>query len=194
MVDSQSETDFLARLTQLEKTMSQRLEILEEKVETLSIINEGSYRYAQLKQYLMEGKIKEADLETTRIMLEVSGHATNETLKPEDLQQFPVAPIKLIDHLWQTYSNDRFGFSVKLKLYYQVGGTLDSLISQDIDPLLKLGKAIGAYQNDRWLDFNELEFSLDAPIGLFPYQWWDSPYGAKMINFFMMRLINLNLV
>ncbi len=168
--------------------LSQRVIQLEERLEQVIVLLSDVYRYGKLQDLLREGNLKEADQETTKVMLEIAGHRSQETVTPDDALQFPCSAIQLIDQLWVKHSNGRFGFSVQQRIYSSVGGTSD--ISRiDLDVLDATGDRIGRRVNEKWLDYDELDFSFSAPEGTFPAGWWESPYGAKMAIYFLARLM-----
>ncbi len=116
---------------------------------------------------------------------------TQENLKPEDIQNFPVNVLKVIDKLWLKYSKGRFGFSVQLDIYKSLGGSLETMISQDKKLTEKWGEKLGWRVDNQWQKCENLDYSLGAPVGCHPSQWWNSPYGSKMTNFFLMRLLKI---
>ncbi|WP_013324701.1 GUN4 domain-containing protein [Gloeothece verrucosa] len=174
----------LTRLTEL----SSRLAWVEE---TLLLV-EDIYRYEKLQKALLEGDWFEADLETIKIILDLTGK-DKDNLKPEDIQYFPVASLKVIDKLWLKYSQGKFGFTVQLKIYQQLGGNLDTTIAKDQKLIEKWGEQLGWRDNHQWRKCDELDYSFNAPTGCHPSQWWNSPYGSKMTNYFLARLIKANL-
>lgn len=99
----------------------------------------------------------------------------------------------MIDRLWTTYTGGRFGFSVQLRLYQEVGGTLETALSQDLTLLRRLGEQVGWRSNDQWKTIDQASHSLNDPVGCYPVIWWDSPYGAKMVNYFLARLFTCEL-
>lgn len=147
------------------------------------------YRYQNLQQYLATANWFEADKETIRLILDVTTKDI-EDLTPEDIQHFPCKDLMTIDGLWRKYSSDRFGFSPQLKTYLAVGGNIDTTIEQNQKIIETWGERLGWRKENRWLPCNELDFSLNAPIGCHPSRWWNSPYGSKMTNFFLGRLIS----
>ena len=63
----------------------------------------------------------------------------------------------------------------------------------DVDILSQAGVQFGWLDkpNSRnFRDYEKLDFSLSAPKGGLPMQWWASPYGAKLANYFLTRLID----
>ena len=150
------------------------------------------YRYQDLQKYLAEENWFEADKETIRLILAVSAKEIEE-LTPEDIQHFPCNDLMVIDRLWLKYSNGRFGFTPQLKAYQEAGGSFDSTIEQDQQLIETWGEGLGWRKDNRWLPCKELDFSLNAPIGCHPSRWWNSPYGSKMTNFFLGRLITCSI-
>lgn len=151
------------------------------------------YRYQNLQQYLAANNWFEADKETIGLILDVTAKDIEE-LTPEDIQHFPCKDLLTIDGLWRKYSGDRFGFSPQLKTYLEVGGSFDTTIEQNQKLIETWGERLGWRKENRWLPCKELDFSLNAPLGCHPSRWWNSPYGSKMTNFFLGRLISCNLV
>jgi hypothetical protein len=150
------------------------------------------YRYQNLQEYLATENWFEADKETIRLILDVTTKDIEE-LTPEDIQHFPCKDLMTIDGLWRKYSGDRFGFSPQVKTYLEVGGNLNSTVEQNQKLIETWGEHLGWRKDNRWLPCKELDFSLNAPVGCHPSRWWNSPYGSKMTNFFLGRLISCNI-
>ena len=174
----------LKELSPLSKQLSQ----LEDKF----LLVADSYRYETLQKYLADRNWFEADKETIRLILDVMGKEIEE-LTPEDIEHFPCKDLMTIDGLWLRYSNNRFGFSPQLKVYQKVGGDVQATIEEDRQLVEKWGEILGWRKEGRWLPCNELDFSLNAPQGCHPSRWWNSPYGSKMTNFFLRRLISCDI-
>ena len=174
-----------------ELSLSERVSRLEKRLDDVLMILSDTYRYGLLRELLEAGKWKEADLETTRVMIEVTGAAELDEITPDDLKRFPCNAITLIDQLWQKYSNNRFGFSVQLRLYQSLGGNMDTIRAQQNEFLHRVSEKIGWRVNGKLVAYDDFDFSLDAAAeGALPGNWWMSPYGAKMANFFLARLIS----
>lgn len=167
------------------QSLSQRVENLEGKLTLIPDIE----RYGKLQESLVAGDIKTADHETTRIILETLNR-NRDNLSPETLSALPCTVLTVIDRLWRTYSNDRFGFSRQLEAYQKVGGNTDTLRTQDRKVMGAFAQEVGWVQEGkvRFDDYDQWDFSLNAPVGSFPAIWWKSPYGLKMVTFFFIRL------
>lgn len=179
--NSVSETEFI---------LSQRVAQLEKKLDEALLMLSDVYRYGKLKNLLERQKWQQADQETTLVMLEIAGQKNHDNLTPEDLTIFSCNGLQVIDQLWRRYSNDRFGFSIQLQIYLGEGGSIDTLRSQNIEMLRKVGAKIGWYKDNRWLEYKEVDFSSSSVLGSLPCHWWHSPYGAKMANYFFTRLLS----
>ena len=182
---SEETTQQLAAIAEQLATLTDRVNDLEAKLMLIPDIE----RYNKLQKFLMAGQFKEADLETTNIILETVAMKRDE-LAPEVMKKFPCNVLFVIDRLWRTYSQDRFGFSVQLEIYEKGGGGLDTLRTQDRKVMGMFATEVGWLVEGelRFEVYDEWDFSLNAPRGSFPAIWWKSPYGLKMVTFFFTRL------
>lgn len=193
-------SDIQTQLAQLSNQLSEikphleQLSTLSGKVsqieESLLLVSDV-YRYKKLQQYLASGNWFEADKETIQVILDVAGKPIEE-LTPEDIRNFPCNAIATIDQLWLKYSQNRFGFSIQLAIYQNLGGSLEKTLEQDRNLVEKWGEQVGWRSGERWKKCDELDYSLNAPIGCHPSRWWNSPYGSKMTNYFLARLMGCN--
>ncbi len=78
--------------------------------------------YTALKEFIQQNKFKEADFETTRIMLWIANRLTDQILTGEDFQDFPLLDLTTINKLWLTGSNNKFGFSIQKQIWIKKGG------------------------------------------------------------------------
>jgi serine/threonine protein kinase len=79
--------------------------------------------YSKLRDYLAQGKWKEADDETRRVMLAVAKREKEGWLDERSIDNFPCEDLRTIDQLWVKYSGGKFGFSVQKRIYQGFGGT-----------------------------------------------------------------------
>ncbi|PSF34925.1 hypothetical protein C7H19_18125 [Aphanothece hegewaldii CCALA 016] len=87
--------------------------------------------YEQLDQFLLQKKWKEADQETSKLMLRLCRRDGELSLTEDDCRKFPYEELKIIDDLWVKYSNGRFGFSVQKRIWIDCGG-VPGEVDQDI--------------------------------------------------------------
>lgn len=194
MCEQTPETEINLQLTEILKeiqSFNTRLSRIEDKLLMVSDLD----RYGRLQEFLAAGKFQEADTETTEVILSVVAK-TRDTLTPEDMLKFPCNVLQVVDRLWKNYSQNRFGFSVQLQIYLDVGGNIDALRAQDAEFLQKFGEQVGWRKNNQWQrdNYPQWDFSMNAPLGCFPAIWWKSPYGLKMVTFCFMRLLECELL
>ena len=120
--------------------------------------------YTSLRDSLMAHNWIEADQETTQAMLKAVGRTRERTLRVEDVDKFSCEDLRIINQLWLTASDGKFGFSVQSQIYRSLGGTKN--YSQDI--WRKLGDKVGWRSGDSWLPFVDYNFSLNAQAGHLP--------------------------
>jgi hypothetical protein len=132
----------------------------------LYVVREGiPIRYRNLLSYLANGRWEEADQESEKVMLEITGQTDRGYLNPEDLQQFPSADLQIIDNLWIQFSGGHFGFSVQKRIWQECG----SINSRNSDDWYGFGDRVGWSTNGRWVNYSELKKNLsDSPNGELP--------------------------
>lgn len=179
----------VSRLTELPNQVHQ--------IERRLMVVGDLYRYETLHEQLASQQWFDADKETVSLIAAIANVSDLEDLSPRDIRSFSCGELQVIDRLWTTYSEGRFGFSVQLQVYQALGGSLDTTIGEDQSLIERWGAELGwrsgvTEQNakgDRWRKCDELDFSLNAPKGCHPSRWWNSPYGSRMTNYFLNRLI-----
>ncbi len=129
----------------------------------VKLISAKGVDYRQLDRFLASGKWKEADKETSRVMLKVAGREKL-WLDKKSLEKFPCEDLLIIDQLWVQYSNGRFGFSVQKRIYQHLGGTRE----YDEKIWEAFGDGVGWRVKESWLSYNDLKFNIKAPSGHLP--------------------------
>ena len=120
--------------------------------------------YRKLRDYLAQGKWKEADEETIRVMLAVAKREKEGWLDEGSIDNFPCADLRTIDQLWVKYSDGRFGFSLQKRIYKGLGGTRE----YDSDIWNKFGDKVGWRKGGNWLYYKDVTFDKKAPEGHLP--------------------------
>lgn len=120
--------------------------------------------YRKLRDLLAAGKWKEADAETTRVMLAVAKREKEGWLDVESIDNFPCADLRTIDQLWVKYSNGKFGFSVQKRIYQGFGRTRE--YNREIWE--KFGDKVGWRKGGDWLYYKDTTFDIKAPEGHLP--------------------------
>lgn len=170
------------QLTGLEQSISQ----LQDDLLMISDID----TFKKLQRLLVAGQFKEADQETAKILMSEI-NKDEESIAPEDIESYPLAPLKIVDRLWRRYSNDNFGFSIQLQIYRDFGGDINTLIAQNQDLMFQFFDRIGWCQEGQFIFQKDWEVTPSSPRGFLPLSWWITPYGLKIGNFILARLIQL---
>ncbi|MDK2407790.1 GUN4 domain-containing protein [Aphanizomenon sp. PH219] len=80
--------------------------------------------FRKLDQLLSARKWKEADQETTQLILKCGdAHKSYKGFLDGSIANFPKEELRIMDDLWVKYSHGRFGFSVQKKIWIDCGGT-----------------------------------------------------------------------
>ncbi|MEA5550807.1 serine/threonine-protein kinase [Anabaena cylindrica UHCC 0172] len=154
--------------------------------------------YSKLRDYLAQGKWKEADKETARLILAVSNREKEGWLEEKDIDNFPCEDLHTIDKLWVKYSDGKFGFSVQKKIYQGLGGTRE--YNKGIWE--KFGEKVGWRKGDCWLFYGDITFDKKAPEGHLPDNslWrlrgggWRIWAGVgSVVSSLVSRLVNCNI-
>ncbi|MFB2937467.1 GUN4 domain-containing protein [Aerosakkonemataceae cyanobacterium BLCC-F154] len=138
--------------------------------------------YSKLRDHLAEQDWKNADELTKIFMLLVAG-TKKQSINPnlqlnyldmDCINNFPCTDLHTIDKLWTHYSNNRFGFSVQKRIWDSLGG---SFYAQR-DTWRNFGDLVGWRDGSvrgewggGWFFYEQLDFSLTAPLGQFPVAW-----------------------
>ncbi len=126
----------------------------------------GSFETGErnLHNLLKQQQWQAADLETTALMLDLGDRKKEGFLRIEDIHNLDYHRLQIIDNLWTTYSQNRFGFSVQVQIWHSVGGTS----APDWNTWCRFGTATGWYTSTGWSYWNDVQFSLDVPRGHLP--------------------------
>jgi serine/threonine protein kinase len=142
------------------------------------LISSCGMDYRKLRNYLEQGKWREADEETRRVMLAVAKQENEGWLNYEHINNFPYEDLRTIDQLWVKYSDGKFGFSVQKRIYQGLGGTRVS--RRKIWE--KFGDKVGWKKGGDWLYYSRLKWSKNAPIGMLPWLVRGSLVGVSVFS------------
>ncbi|UKO96126.1 GUN4 domain-containing protein [Nostoc sp. UHCC 0870] len=123
--------------------------------------------YTQLRDLLVQHQWKEADIETTKLMLKIMNKNYWNDVYQEDIENFSCQDIHTIDHLWEHYSYGYFGFNIQQTIWSEMGGQVDYETEK------RLGDRLGWRKEGNWLDYEQLTFQLSpmTPMGHLPAKW-----------------------
>lgn len=132
-----------------------------------------STSYSKLRSLLAGGDWRQADIETMDIILKVCDRLSEGYPKPSDIRAIPIADLQEIDNLWRIYSQGRFGFTPQKHLWLQASQNYTEFYD-----------SIHWHKNDAWLDYSDLDFSLNAVVGHLPALMFPCPLGDTQVFFF----------
>lgn len=156
----------------------------------------STYSYEKLEAFLAEERWEYADLETKKILIEVTEEAMKDMdidglttlselewidkrlirqpeihvgyLKGPEIRFTPCETLREIDSLWYEASDGRFGLSTQKKIFVETAnGKTDGKVN-----LNGFGNPYDTFaRNVNWYEksYSELIFSLDAPLGHLPF-------------------------
>jgi GUN4-like len=139
-------------------------ELLDDKYSISQITDEQEIDYTHLQTLLAAGKWKEADRETARLLLKIAKPTKEGRLTIKDIENFPCKDLLTLDKLWIKHSNGRFGFSVQKEIYKSLGGTR----KYNIKIWEAFSERVGWRMNNIWLSYNQITFSINAPVAHLP--------------------------
>jgi hypothetical protein len=122
--------------------------------------------YNELKHLLKQQQWQQADWMTAKLMIAIAHRQKQGFLTEADLDHFPMRELRAINRLWLSASQGQFGFSLQKNITFELNS--NRLAIAQVWPTL--GQKLGWYDEagDRWLTYQELDFSLNAPTGHLP--------------------------
>ncbi len=124
-----------------------------------------------LQTCIAEAKFKEADQETSKILLKLAKRESRGWLDKAQVENLACEELLTLDQLWFQGTNGRFGFSVQKNLYWEIQGNFD----HDNDNWRTFCTRIGWRKNNRMVNYKDLNFTIWAPEGHLPmmgFQFW----------------------
>ncbi|MEB3883054.1 GUN4 domain-containing protein [Lyngbya sp. CCY1209] len=121
--------------------------------------------YTHLENLLKNGRWKDADRETTTLILQATNREQQGYLDLKSLDALPCEILRAIDNLWVRHSAGRFGFSVQNQIWKAIGGSATA----NIETYNTFGERVGWRGKNDFLWYNNLIFDVDqAPKGHLP--------------------------
>ncbi len=189
-----------SQINQLQETIQQLQSSVQknttkdvEFTEKIELKSEKGIDYTKLRDLLAAGKWKEADQQTTNVMLKVMGKTTWWSVEISDIDNFPCDDLQTIDQLWVNYSNGKFGFSVQKKIYVdKLGGMKD--YNQEI--WHEFCDQVGWRKGGNYVSYENLSFELSdiTSIGHLPSWGVGREFGGCLgvgckVSSFAQRLV-----
>jgi serine/threonine-protein kinase len=120
----------------------------------------GTANYQRLERLLADGKWRDADEETARVIFQGFRQAEQEGLVyslDDYIEWLPGEDLLRIDNLWVNYSNSRFGFSVQRKIWREVNKDYQAF-----------GDRVGWRVEGDWILYSDITYQRQAPSGHLP--------------------------
>lgn len=129
--------------------------------------------YPDRLEKLLELKdFKNADYETKRLLLELTGRSKEGWLLPENVKGLPMEVLLAIDQLWVQSSNGRFGWSVQSQTWRSLGCDASADIYTQTLSENTFGKAVRWYSGSTWLSpWDSFDYSLRSPRASLPREY-----------------------
>lgn len=129
-----------------------------------------SLNYEYLRSLLATKQWQAADQETKVSLFKACDLRLTERLTAARIAiDFPCQDLQIINQLWLEYSNGRFGFSVQAAIWQKI----DAIFWEKSEVWSRFGDRVGWRVNrlidHHWKRYDELTFSLEAPIAHLPY-------------------------
>lgn len=138
-------------------------------VEENSLKSDQGVDYSKLRDFLRAGNWREADYLTYLVMLQAVGRERGDWIRSEEMHKFPCSELRIIDKLWVSYSDGKFGFSAQNRIWCSIQNQSNFFRN----PFSMSGKEFALSVG--WLngqgsfkERDDLNFSLDAPKGHLP--------------------------
>ncbi len=123
--------------------------------------------YTPLQQALAAQDFQRANDITKRLLLNAGGRASQGWLTSQAIETLPCEDLKIIDSLWKSYSDSRFGFSVQYAMFVETGNRPGRLMAPEAYD--KFGEKVGWRKDNQWTIFKQnLNYSPNAPVGHLP--------------------------
>ena len=148
------------------------------------LISAAGIDYRNLCGLLVVQRWQAADRETGQLLCQAAGKTSGLYLSGSDIRRCDCEDWKILDALWRRYSQGRFGFSIQVQIYQQVGKDYPQFCQ-------RLGWPI---HNPASLE-DALHFSLSAPVGHLPSRrWFGSAEHWRHIEYVGKKLANCGFV
>jgi len=149
-------------------------------IQSVQLENEKQQQYEKLILFLSTGKWQKANRETANIFLRTMNQEKSLRLDLGAINNFPEAKFQEIDRLWRNYSQERFSFSIQLKIWEELGG-ISGVFENNL--YQEWAKKVGWLNNGSWKVYSGLN-TTDATVGQFPaislfWSDWGSAWCAQ---------------
>lgn len=135
--------------------------------------------YTRLRELLVAKQWKNADLETSRIILQISGREQDRLLTNQDIDNLNCGDLRVLDNLWKNNSNSKFGLSVQRDIWLSVQGQPGEF---DATIFVKFGERVGWFVDRQWIEDYDALFTQDPPAGHLPSLRFTDPNASGWLS------------
>ncbi len=171
-----------------------------ENSETLSVeeLEQKNPQLQRLSNNLGKGRFRDANLDTFVYLMtspQAGFSSGNQWIKSNMIARFRTSDIEAVDFLWQEHSNKRFGFSMQKQVFQDCGGFWNSsyLLNPNWYGFFKddFCKRVDWQYENKWRNFGDCIFSLEAPPGHLPF--WLYFLESEAYKIFLRKLMESRL-
>lgn len=131
-----------------------------------SLRSQQGIDYTPLQQLLQSGKWQEANQLTSVLVLKATHQEQQGYLRATDTRNLACSDLQIVDRLWKTASNGRFGFSTQATIWRNLKGS-------SYEDSLQFEQIVG------WYNASQPDsVSTALPVGFYPFR----PAGKTGIN------------
>lgn len=120
--------------------------------------------YLYLTHHLKKKNWREANEETSRLLLEVFSSEKQGYLRIEEVRIFPCEVLCILDRLWRDNSNRKFGISIQVEIYKSLGGK-EEYNRQIWDNFFQ---KVGWMRNGNYIGIEYESINVDTLVGYLP--------------------------
>ncbi len=138
----------------------------------VKLTSEKNIDYSDLQQLLINKKYQEADALTRIKLCELAGKTALERkwVYFTEVDKFPSTDLKIIDLLWQVYSEGKFGYQIQRQIWLSLG-----------KDYTQLWEKLQWKSGNKWTKYpQEFIWDLSAPTGHLPLS--NQLRGVRVIN------------
>lgn len=120
--------------------------------------------YSFLQDLLSRGRLREADVETARLLLKLADREKAGWLDRVHVDNLVCEDLRALDRIWAEGSGQRFGFTTQARIYQQICSHWEP----DAQAWKQFCTQVGWRNNNRLVPYKELSFNVWAPQGHLP--------------------------
>ncbi|MBK1988765.1 GUN4 domain-containing protein [Sphaerospermopsis aphanizomenoides BCCUSP55] len=140
--------------------------------------SESFFSTERLEELLSQGNFQEADEETKSLILRMS--QSSNVLNAQSIPRLSCASLSNINRIWRSNSQGRFGFAVQAQKWKSLFGNKFEATNEYFDDF---ATELGWRYRGRFLPKEQINYSLNAPVGHLPRLFLDGPIWGKFIAY-----------